>query len=104
MRRTHRRIPLDLYVNKLINGVPFLARTKDLSRHGMYVHQLLEPSSPEHAHIAVEFALPGTEEVIWAEAEVVHRGSGGTGLRFRDLTPRQTHLIEGYITDAALAG
>ena len=60
MPRVNRRIPVDLYVNKMINGVPFLARTRDLSREGVFVHRLLEPVAPNGAHIAVEFALPGT--------------------------------------------
>ncbi len=104
MSRVNRRVPVDLYVNKMINGVPFLARTRDISRQGVYLHRLLEPSAPGGAHIAVEFALPGTAEVIWAEADVVYERDGGQGLRFRELTPRQTRIIEDFIANTSAVG
>ena len=69
MPRQNRRVPLDMYCNKMVNGVPFLARARDISRDGLYLHRLIEPKSPQQAHIAVEFCLPGTEEVIWADDE-----------------------------------
>ena len=100
MRRQFPRVAVDLYVNKLVNGVPFLARTRDLSREGVFLHKLLEPSTPMDAHIAVEFSLPGHDEVIWAEAEVVREAGGGNGLRFRELTPRQSRLIEDFVSRA----
>ncbi len=101
MPRQNERVALDMYCNKMINGVPFLTRTKDLSRQGVYVHQLLEPSAPEGAHLALEFVLPGQKEVIWAEADVAHLGDGGTGLRFRHLTPRQSRMIDEFIAAAS---
>ncbi len=104
MPRVNRRIPVDLYVNKMINGVPFLARTRDLSREGVFVHRLLEPQAPNGAHIAVEFALPGTAEVIWAEDDIVHDTDNGQGLRFRELTPKQTRLIEDFIANTSAVG
>ncbi len=102
MARQTRRVPIDMYCNKMINGVPFLARTRDISREGIYVHRLLEPSAPRDAHIAVEFCLPGTQEVIWAEAEVVHLRDGGQGLRFAHLTPRQSALIQRFVDNSSL--
>ncbi len=98
MSRRNRRIPLDIYLNKMINGVPFLVRTRDLSREGIYVHRVLEPSTPDGAHLALEFQLPGTEEVIWAEAEHVHgEDDRGIGLRFKDLSTRQARLLADFI-------
>lgn len=101
--RRNRRVPLDIYVNKMINGVPFLARTRDISRGGVYVHRLIEPEVPPTARIALEFALPGSEEVIWAEALVVHGddGASGVGLRFVDLTPRQDEILGDFISSSS---
>lgn len=102
MPRMNRRVPLDMYINKMIDGVPYLARTRDISREGVFVHQLLEPRAPEDVHIAVEFMLPGCDEVIWAEAEVIHGADGeGQGLRFRDLTPRQSRIIEDFVSNSS---
>ncbi len=102
MPRQNRRVPLDMYCNKMVNGVPFLARARDISRDGLYLHRLIEPKSPQQAHIAVEFCLPGTEEVIWAEADVVHGLDRGQGLRFRHLTPRQTALIRTFVDGSSM--
>jgi len=93
------RVPVDFYVNKMINGVPHLARTKDISRQGLYLHRLLEPQTPPRARISLEFMLPGSEEIIWTEAIVVHGRNTrrGVGLRFIDLSPRQAELIDAYL-------
>ncbi len=102
MKRQHLRLTVDLYVNKLINGVPHLAMTRDLSSEGMYLHRLLEPRQPVGAHLAVEFELPETGEVIWAEAEVMHDDPReGVGLRFKDLSPRVRRRIQTYVQQRA---
>lgn len=102
MSRQNRRIPIDIYLNKMINGVPFLVRTRDLSREGIYVHRVLEPSTPAGAHLALEFQLPGTDEVIWTEAERVHgQAERGVGLRFKDLSSRQARLLADFIDQSS---
>lgn len=102
MSRRNRRVPIDIYINKMINGVPFLARTRDISQDGLYVHRILEPGTPEGAHLAVEFELPGSDEVIWTEAERVHGDpDAGFGLRFRDLSARQRRLIAEFISGSS---
>lgn len=97
--RKQSRVPVDFYVNKMIHGVPHLARTKNLSREGLYLHRLLEPLTPPRARISLEFMLPGTDEIIWTEAVVVHGRNTrrGVGLRFVDLSPRQAEIIEEFI-------
>ena len=102
MSRANRRVPVDIYVNKMINGVPFLARTKDLSREGVYLHRLLEPNTPTGAHLALEFMLPGSEEIFWAEAEVVHGDpDAGLGLRFKDLSASQSQLLDDFVVHSS---
>ncbi len=96
--RANRRASVDIYLNKLVNGVPHLARTRDISLEGVYLHRLLEPRSPEGARIAIEFMLPGTGNLIWAEAEPMHGSHElGAGFRFKHLSPRQQELIEDYV-------
>lgn len=104
--RQETRVPVDFYVNKMINGVPHLARTKNISRQGLFLHRLLEPLTPPRARISLEFMLPGGEEVIWAEAIVVHGRNTrrGVGLRFVDLSPRQAGIIDDFVERSALAG
>ena len=62
MGREHHRIPVDFYVNKVIDGVPYLARARDLSVGGMYLDRLLEPRTRDGSRMGIEFALPGESE------------------------------------------
>ncbi len=96
--RQNRRVPMDLYINKVVNGVPHLAVVQNISRDGLYLRRILEPQTPPGAHLAVEFMLPNSEELIWTEAELVHeRGEAGQGLHFIDLAPRFARSIEQFI-------
>ncbi len=100
--RLNRRVPVDMYVNKMINGVPHLARVTNLSRDGLFLKRVLEPQTAPGAHLAVEFLLPDSDEVIWTEAEVVHsHGETGQGLRFIDLAPRFARAISRFIAQEA---
>lgn len=103
--REERRVPLDVYVNKMINGVPHLTRTKDISPNGLFLHRLLEPTTPPRARISLEFMLPGTDEVIWTEAQVIHGRNTrrGVGLKFLDLSPVHAELIRTYVEGTAVA-
>jgi hypothetical protein len=100
-KRTTRRVPLDVYLNKFIQGVPFMARAKDISPEGIYLTQLIEPDKGE-GRIGVQFQLPGTREVIYAEGEVMREGvrnaARGNGIRFTLITDYHRRLIERYVT------
>ena len=98
MRRGHERISSDFYVNKVVDGVPYLARTRDLSLSGVYLHRLIEPRLRAGASIALQFILPGCDELLWADVDVVRRDANhGFGLEFRALTPRVERLLADYM-------
>lgn len=105
-KRITRRAPLDVYLNKFIKGVPFMARARDISPEGLYLTQLIEPQAGEE-RVAVQFQLPGTREIIYAEGEVVReaeRGRArGNGIRFTLLTEYHRRLIERYVARHAAA-
>ena len=102
-KRISRRVPLDVYLNKFIKGVPFMARAKDISPEGIYLTQLIEPAA-EDARIGVQFQLPGTKEVIYAEGEIVRdarRGRApGNGIRFTLITDYHRRMIERFVARA----
>src|SRR5688572_26247085 len=93
------RVPLDVYLNKFIEGVPFLVRAKDISNEGIYVSQLIEPQYHD-SRIGLQFLLPGSSEVIYAEGEVMRNGKRGRavgdGIRFTLLTERHRKMIHDY--------
>jgi hypothetical protein len=97
-------------LNKFVDGVPYLCRSTDISEAGIYLGELIEPhehrrmlSRDEPPVVGLQFQLPGTEEVIYAEGEVIRyqerKRTGGYGVRFIHLTARHRTLINRYIRD-----
>ena len=90
-RRTG-RAQIDILLNKYVGGVPYTARARDISPGGVRLSRLLEP---EHAgrRVGLQFQLPGSDEVIYAEGEVVREwieaeNAQADGVRFTLLTER----------------
>lgn len=100
-KRKHNRVPLDIYLNKYVAGVPYMARTADISREGVALANLIEPDL-SGKRVGLQFQLPGSEEVIYAEGEIVREwlstGAEGSGVKFTLLTERHRRLIEQYVT------
>lgn len=99
-QRKKNRAPLDVYLNKYVGGVPYMARAADISSDGVNLAHLIEPSH-QRKRVGLQFQLPGTEEVIYAEGEVVREWLGnaheGSGIRFTLLTERHRRLIDSYV-------
>lgn len=99
------RVPVDVFVNKFIEGTPYLCRTTDISAEGIYVGALIEPeleaANEAPLTIGLQFQLPGTHEVIYAEGEIVReqdrKRTKGYGVRFTHLARRHQMLIEQYV-------
>lgn len=100
-KRKQPRVALDIYLNKYVAGVPYMARSSDISREGVGLAHLIEPDQ-NGKRVGLQFQLPGSEEVIYAEGEVVrewadldHREEG-SGVRFTLLTERHRRLIDQF--------
>jgi hypothetical protein len=100
--RKQNRVPLDIYLNKYVAGVPYMARSSDISRDGLGLSHLIEPETAGH-RVGLQFQLPGCPEVIYAEGEIVREwvDSGaeeeGSGVRFTLLTDRHRKLIDQFV-------
>ncbi len=100
-KRKRIRAPLDVYLNKYVAGVPYMARAADISTEGLSLAHLIEPDH-ERKRVGLQFQLPGSEEVIYAEGEIVREWLGaeepeGSGVRFTLLTERHRRLIDAYV-------
>jgi c-di-GMP-binding flagellar brake protein YcgR len=100
------RVQIDIFLNKFVEGVPYLCRALDISEFGIAVGALLEPElapafDGEPVQVGLQFQLPGTEPVVYAEAEVVRiqsrTSSTGFGLRFTHVAERHRLLIRAYV-------
>ncbi len=103
-KRKNRRVPLDIYLNKYIGGVPYMARSADISPEGVGLSHLIEPQM-HGRRVGLQFQLPGSEEVIYAEGEIVREWIApdveGSGIKFTLLTERHKKLIDGFVTERA---
>jgi hypothetical protein len=100
-QRKSNRAQLDIFMNKYVAGVPYMTRTADISSEGVGLARLIEPS---HAgkKVGLQFQLPGSEEVIYAEGEVVsewlqNETKERNGIRFTLLTERHRRMIKDYV-------
>jgi c-di-GMP-binding flagellar brake protein YcgR len=106
-KRKQSRVALDIYLNKYVAGVPYMARSSDISREGVGLSHLIEPNLAG-SRVGLQFQLPGSEEVIYAEGEVVREWADldnreeGSGVRFTLLTERHRKLIEQFVSRAAV--
>jgi hypothetical protein len=103
-KRKRTRVPLDIYLNKYMGGVPYMARTADISPDGVGLARLIEPRH-HGKRVGLQFQLPGSEEVIYAEGEVVRewanaRSTEGSGVRFTLLTERHRRMIDAFVHEA----
>jgi hypothetical protein len=107
-KRKTARVPLDIYLNKYLAGVPYMARTSDISQEGLSLARLIEPEN-EARKVGLQFQLPGSDEVIYAEGEVVREWEAATrrskqqrsGVRFTLLTERHRRMIDDYVERSA---
>jgi hypothetical protein len=100
-QRKTERAPVDIFVNKYVSGVPYLMRARDIGQDGVRLGRLIEPEA-NSKRVGLQFQLPGSEEVIYAEGEVVREWleserHEGHGVRFTLLTERHRRMIQSYV-------
>ncbi|HVU52008.1 MAG TPA: PilZ domain-containing protein [Polyangia bacterium] len=105
-RRTFARVGTDLYVNRFLNGHPYMCRMTDISRTGARLVPLLEPdTSRSPRFMGLQFQLPGQDEILTASGEMISLKSGTTdgksvGIRFTNLPPQAAWAIEAFLKAA----
>ncbi len=102
-RKAH-RAAVDIYLNKYVEGVPYLARASDISPASLSLAHLIEPHHRDK-RVGLQFQLPGSAELIYAEGEVVRRWSGkkcdGSVVRFTLIAERHRKMIDKFVERAA---
>jgi hypothetical protein len=73
-----------LFVNKHIDGLPYLAALLDLSPGGMMVRKIAEPML-ERSFFAVELGIPWTDERFWIWSRTVREWGDRQAIRFYGL-------------------
>jgi hypothetical protein len=98
--RADSRIFVDLLLNKYIKGRPHLCRASNLSRRGLLVHRVHEPSSRE-VSVGLQFQLPGQDRVITCAGEIMyeHHWLRASGVRITSIAPEHQELIDAFIAE-----
>jgi c-di-GMP-binding flagellar brake protein YcgR len=85
-RRLGYRIPFTTLLTSFIRDRPVRALAQDLSDTGMRLHAVSPLAPPPGTAMAIELALPGGADTIWACGEVCYRRgddlASGLGVRF----------------------
>jgi hypothetical protein len=98
-RRNNDRRPVDLLINRFLNGYPYMCRATDISRSGMRIVPMLEPTEAPR-FMGLQFQLPGIDDVITASGEAVFVAGerGAVGIRFTKLPSESAALLDRFLT------
>jgi hypothetical protein len=104
-RRTHRRVNIDVYMNRFLDGQPYMCRMVDISRTGARLLPMIEPDgSRAPQFMGLQFQLPDRDDVLTASGETVTREGRTVGIRFTNLPPDAAWAIESFLSfDASKA-
>ena len=93
--RQQRRRPVNLLVNKYVDGTPHLCRAVNLSRSGMLLHKIGEPAI-EPGPVELEFVLPEIDRVVRLRGQVLAETSAvrAHAVRFTYLSAEVQELLD----------
>ena len=105
-RRLDPRVPVHLPFHEVIRDRPVPSVAVDVSQGGLALTRLVQPGTLHPDRVAVELALPGTGEVIWASAETEFESYDGgvcrAGLRFLGMARKHERLLRDFVMDRRL--
>jgi hypothetical protein len=105
-RREEARLPTRMRLYEVIGERPLRSMAVDISEQGLAVWRVAPPRVHLGQVVAVELALPGSGETIWAEAttqfESFQAGVHRAGLRFVAMARRHERMLHDYLVDRRL--
>ena len=98
-RRRQRRVKTDLFVNRFLNGHPYLCRMTNISRSGARLVPIIEPRlTPAPSFMGLQFQLPGRSEIVTASGETVTTDGGrAVGIRSTRLPASAASAIDALL-------
>jgi hypothetical protein len=101
--RRERRMPVNILLNKYIDGEPHVCRAVNLSAGGMLLYKVFEPSVP-HSEVSIEFQLPGSSRVLRADGVALaeHPWARAHGVRFTRMDDDDRALLHRFLRGESL--
>jgi len=96
--RRQRRIPVDILLNKYIDGEPHVCRAVNVSAGGMLLYKVFEPDVRQE-EVSLEFQLPGSSRVLRADGVTLteHPWARAHGVRFIRIAEEDRALIDAFL-------
>jgi uncharacterized protein (TIGR02266 family) len=98
-RRNEERVKLRIWVEERVGETVYYQRTANISRSGLFLEGTI-PHEPG-TKVRLSFSLPGTEDVIDVEGEVVAAGEDqtGMGIRIVDIRDEDAESMDRFIKE-----
>ena len=97
-KRREQRVPVDLWIECERDGEVYFQRASNLSVGGAYFTQTIP--LPLGTQVALKFTLPGEQDEILCQGEIVSAKELGMGVQFVDLKSADKGRIERLIADS----
>jgi len=79
-RRYNKRVKVDMFINRFLNGQPYMCRMVDISRTGIRLAPMIEPDgSLAPQYMGLQFQLPDRNDVLTASGMTIPRDRGSDG-------------------------
>ena len=97
--RAERRMPIDILLNKYIDGEPHTCRAVNISKGGMLLYKVFEPDMESSADVSLEFQLPGSNRILRVDGVTLaeHRWARAHGVRFVRMSDDDRELLQQYL-------
>lgn len=98
--RQQRRRPVNLLVNKYVDGVPHLCRAVNLSASGMLLYKIGEPAFAP-GPVELEFLMPDVELVVRLRGQVLAETTTARAhaVRFTQIPAEVAELLAEVLSD-----
>jgi hypothetical protein len=98
-RRYNKRVKVDLFINRFLNGQPYMCRMVDISRTGIRLAPMIEPDGARAPqYMGLQFQLPDRGDVLTASGVTIVRDDKTVGVRFTSLPPDSAWAIESFLS------
>ena len=98
-RRYNKRVKVDLFINRFLNGQPYMCRMIDNSRTGIRLAPMIEPDANRAPqYMGLQFQLPDRDDVLTASGLAITRDDLTVGVRFTSLPPDSAWAIESFLS------
>ncbi len=96
--RGDRRVPIDILLNKYIDGEPHTCRAVNISRGGMLLYKVFEPDV-EQGEVSPDLHPPGATRILRIDGIVLseHRWARAHGVRFTRMSDDDRQLVDLFL-------